>query len=1417
VKFVIGLNHRGLFLAAGISLWLLSAGVFPSKAAGSDRQVLHGHVPPAVAHLTPLGLLPATNQLHLAISLPLRNEDALGQLLQEIYDPASTNYHRYLTPEQFAERFGPTEQDYQAVVNFAKTNGLTVTAMHPNRVLVDVSGDVATVQKIFHVTLHKYRHPTEGRDFFAPDIEPSIDLSIPISHVSGLDNFIIPRPALIKKNLPASKPAGVTPASGSGPSGLYMGKDFRAAYVPNTPLNGAGQSVGLFELDGYNTADITHYETTAGLPDIALTNVLVDSYNGAAGANNVEVALDIDMAIVMATNLSRVIVYEAQNNGITPIDILNRIVTDNLAKQISSSWLIGDNSSYDTAYKQMAAQGQSFFQASGDDGAFFPGITQWTDDTNITLVGGTTLYTTGPGGAWQSESAWNWRITNPPYTNSTGGGVSLNNVAIPSWQTNISMAGNQGSTALRNVPDVALTADGIFIYADNGTAYSVGGTSAAAPLWAGFTALINQQAAYSGSPAVGFLNPAIYAIGKGVNYAADFHDITAGNNTNANVLNKYFAVAGYDLCTGWGTPAGTSLINDLSPPLYFTAITNAGWSLLAESVAPPTGAINPGETVTVGFMLKNQGTLATGNLVATLQPNAGVLAPSGPQSYGVVAALGGSASRSFTFTAAGSCGSNITAVLQLQDGTNNLGLVNFSLPLGGSSTNRGQSFAQNFDGVTAPALPSGWTTVKISGTTNNWATTPASSDTPQNSVFISDIASTSENALVSPVISIASTNAQLSFRQNYSFEYRSSSGHPYRDGGVLEIKIGSGAFNDILAAGGSFVAGGYTNSISTTSNPLGSRAAWVSSSGGWQTVTVNLPAAAAGQNVQLRWNCGTDSSNSGTGAVGWYVDSISIADTIVTANCLSVFANVAASQSLATNSLNAGQNLNYTVTVTNLGPQAAANVIITDTVPVNATFVSATPGYNYSAGQVVWSAGMLPVAAVTNFALTLSPAGGNVFTNVASVGTITPEITTANNTAVLVSTQTVSVPAVISSGPANQTIQCGGGAVFSVSTTGTAPVSIQWSLDGSPVAGATNTSFSLVNLHLPNHTVSVAVTNLYGSTSSNAIVTVIDTIPPVITLNGGNPVYVELGNAFDEPGASANDTCAGIVLVLVAGNVNTSVVGTNVLTYTATDGNGNTNSVTRTVIVRDTTPPAISWSFTNLVLAANSNCVAAMPNMTGTNFILASDLSGTVIIKQNPTNNAVLPLGTNIVILTAADPSGNQSYSTNQIVVQDQTLPLILSQPQNQTNLVGAVASFSAIATACTPLAYQWFYNNSVLTNQTNSVLTLASVNLTNAGNYSVTVTACGGSTNSAVATLTVFNPAPMINGAIANVDGSFTLNLAGAPGGTYILEATTNLSPVVVWLPIATNTIGAGGVWQFTDTSATNFPQQFYRLLVAP
>jgi len=582
-----GFQLRQLFIVTGAGLALLFP--FVSSAQMVGKQMLHGHVPPAIArfHLQPFRDLPATNQLHLAIGLPLRNEDELNQLLAQIYDPASTNYHRYLTPEQFTEQFGPTEQDYAAVVNFAKTNGLTVTTAYPNRTLVDVSGNVATVEKVFHVALRVYRHPVENRNFFAPSGEPSIDLDVPISHISGLDNFTIPRPAILKKNPLKNNLSGVKSASGSGPGGLYMGNDFRAAYVPGVTLNGAGQSVALLELDGYFPDDITAYESQASLPSVTLTNIFVDETNASAGSGNVEVALDIEMAVSMATNLSKVIVYEAPNPG-NPGDVLNRIATDNFAKQISSSWLIGDDSSFDTAYLQFAAQGQSFFQASGDDGAYYSGISESADDTNITLVGGTTLSTTN--GAWSSETVWNWYITDPAdVPGGGGGGVSLNSLSIPSWQTGINMTTNQGSTTLRNVPDVALTADEIFIVADNGQQESVGGTSAAAPLWAAFTALVNQQAALVGSPTVGFLNPAIYAIGKSPNYTADFHDITTGNNTNTTVGNKYFAVPGYDLCTGWGTPNGQNLINTLVPPDTLVIAPPVGFN----ASGPAGGSFSP--------------------------------------------------------------------------------------------------------------------------------------------------------------------------------------------------------------------------------------------------------------------------------------------------------------------------------------------------------------------------------------------------------------------------------------------------------------------------------------------------------------------------------------------------------------------------------------------------------------------------------------------------------------------------------------------------------------------------------------------------------------------------------------------------------------------------------------------------------
>jgi Pro-kumamolisin, activation domain/Viral BACON domain len=571
------LKFRRFCFGLGVAILLFIP--FATLAQTTAKQLLRGEVPAAIGrfHLQAVGRLPATNRLTLAIGLPLRNRAALDELLREIYDPASPNFRHYLTLREFAEQFGPTKADYEAVTAFARANGLTVTGTQPDRTLLDVSGSVAQIERTFKITMRTYRRPGENRNFFAPDVEPSVNLAVPILHISGLDNFMVPHPAGLKRIFLSRAPAAHA-AYGTGPDGELMGNDFRNAYVPGVSLTGSNQIVGLFELDGYYPSDITAYETIAGLPNVPLTNELF-STSGTPRSNNSEVALDIEMAISMAPGLSKVIVYEGPNPASSAVilKMLGAMYTNNLAKQISSSWIIGNDPNYDTFYIKFAMQGQSFFQASGDYGAYYSGISESVDDTNVTLVGGTTLSSTGPGGPYSSETVWN-EYSNGEGAGGSGGGISLNNTPIPSWQTGINMTANQGSTTLRNIPDVAMNADNVFAVADNGQQEELVGTSAAAPLWAGFTALVNQQAVASGKSTVGFINPAIYTIGKSPYYLSDFHDITTGNNTNSTVGNKYFAVSGYDLCTGWGTPAGQNLITALATPDALGILPGTGFT-----------------------------------------------------------------------------------------------------------------------------------------------------------------------------------------------------------------------------------------------------------------------------------------------------------------------------------------------------------------------------------------------------------------------------------------------------------------------------------------------------------------------------------------------------------------------------------------------------------------------------------------------------------------------------------------------------------------------------------------------------------------------------------------------------------------------------------------------------------------------
>ena len=593
-------------------------------AQAATIQVVHGIVPAVVRELPPVDLFPGTNRLNLAIGLPQRNPAALAGLLRQIYDPANPNYHHYLTPQQFTERFGPTAKDYQAVIAFAQSNGLRVTATHPNRMLVDVNGSVADIEKALHLTMHVYRHPTEKRLFHAPDAEPSLDLAVPVSGIIGLDDYSRPRPGLQATLLANTQ--SLPRNTGSGLGGTYMGKDFRAAYVPDSSLDGSGQSVGLLEFDGYNASDIRHYEDHAGLPAVTLTNVLIDGASGNPSGNGgeLEVSLDIDMAISMATNLSQVVVYIAPNSNDSPwADLLNRMANDNVAKQLSCSWYQpggAANPVTDEIFQQMAAQGQSFFTSSGDYDAYTGLIPFPEDSPYTTQVGGTTLTTSGPGGSWESETVWNRGNIG------SGGGISTQ-YPIPDWQTNISMSANAGSTTMRNTPDVALTADNVYVRAD-GENYAVSGTSCAAPLWAGFTALINQLAVADGQPAAGFINPQLDAIGTGPTYTSAFHDITTGNNTSSTSPTKFYAVSGYDLCTGWGTPSGQNLIARLAiPDILITPAS--GFSSIGSVGGPFTIASQ-------SFSLTNSGkspvswTLTNTSLWLNACPSGGNLTPGGP-------------------------------------------------------------------------------------------------------------------------------------------------------------------------------------------------------------------------------------------------------------------------------------------------------------------------------------------------------------------------------------------------------------------------------------------------------------------------------------------------------------------------------------------------------------------------------------------------------------------------------------------------------------------------------------------------------------------------------------------------------------------------------------------------------------------
>ncbi len=515
-----------------------------------------------------VGQLPATQTMRFDAVLALRHQPELENFLQELYDPTSPSYKQYVTPRQFAERFGASQEDYDALIAFAKANGFKVIGGSLQSRDVQFSAPVANINKAFHITMAVYQHPTENRTFFSPDREPSADLPMQLWHISGLDNYSIPHPALKHRDLKVN-PEVSQAQTGSCPQASFCGSDMRGAYYEGTALTGSGQNLGLLELAGTDVADLKTYyqgakQTEPYVPTILSTGGYSTTCLASSGCDDTEQTLDMTQAMGMAPGSTMLYMYvcgDAYGTGtFSETDCLSAMVTDKaapLSLQISCSWgwTPADPGTDDPYYEQMASQGQSFFVAAGDSD-------KWTEnnfpfpaeDANIISVGGTDLTTTGAGGDWASEIGWA----------DTGGGISPDEIPIPTWQqlSGVITSKNEGSTKYRNGPDVTANANfSFYVCADQTglsgcTANEYGGTSFAAPMWAGYIALANEQAAASGKPSVGDINPAIYPLGLSGGYSAAFHDITTGNN-------GFPAEVGYDLDSGWGSPNGSGLINAL--------------------------------------------------------------------------------------------------------------------------------------------------------------------------------------------------------------------------------------------------------------------------------------------------------------------------------------------------------------------------------------------------------------------------------------------------------------------------------------------------------------------------------------------------------------------------------------------------------------------------------------------------------------------------------------------------------------------------------------------------------------------------------------------------------------------------------------------------------------------------------------
>jgi len=592
-------------LIIGTALWAYLSPFTHATSAGG-RLPVASSIAKYTSSSRVLGHADSGQRVAVSVGLSLRNTAELSAYIQQISTPGSPLYHHYINAATFAALFAPLPSSETEVSDYLRSQGLTITATYSNHLLVDAQGTVAQAEQAFQVHINNYAN-VKGLHFFANDVAPSLPTAVAavVTSVTGLDNLVqygrVPlanggaKPALAKTKathfaVTCPQPGATTVPTAYTPAQIATAYNVNGLYGQGNL--GEGQTVGLLELDGFSPNDIALYASCFGGRNTAIQTIPVAGFNGVPGANAAEVELDMEMVLGMAPRLSTLRVYEAANNSLAAYnDAWARIISDG-TPVVSTSWVFCEEGAgianelqqENIFFQAAAAQGQTILAASGDLGATGCYDPRTGKNTNlavddpasqpyVTGVGGTTLYINADS-SYASEQVWNDRSLQ---NGASGGGVSQV-WQMPKWQQGPGVA-NAYTTGYREVPDVSLNADpqtGYDVYCSVGGCAGrgwlvIGGTSAAAPVWAAMVALANEASQKANGFLLGFLNPSLYGISHGLggtSYANAFHDIVpvqggANNNDYVGNAGAYPATSMYDMATGLGSFQALNLMQSL--------------------------------------------------------------------------------------------------------------------------------------------------------------------------------------------------------------------------------------------------------------------------------------------------------------------------------------------------------------------------------------------------------------------------------------------------------------------------------------------------------------------------------------------------------------------------------------------------------------------------------------------------------------------------------------------------------------------------------------------------------------------------------------------------------------------------------------------------------------------------------------